>query len=172
VDGVEIDGSISPFEGFRITGGLAWINSDLKSGVAPPTLPDWGDLTNPVDPSQDLPFSPEWKYSITPSYTLPLAENLGEVTLAATWSWTSDYVGGSGSGKVDSWGILNLNANWDHVFGSPVDLSFFGTNVLNEEYYTMAGDLRESALGVEYANVGEPRMYGVRLRYSFGGQAH
>ena len=63
--------------------------------------------------------------------------------------------------------VLNLNVNWNSIFESPVDLSFFGTNVMDKHYYQYINSL--ATTGLETANPGQPRMYGVRLRYRFGG---
>jgi iron complex outermembrane receptor protein len=168
INGVEIDGAISLFEGFRVNLGLAYLDSDLIAVTPIPYLPGWGPVTNFPDPDRDLSYSPELKYSITPSYTLPVSDDVGEITASATWSWTDDYVGGSGFEVVEAWGILNVNLNWDSVMGSPVDLGIFGTNVLDEEYNTTGSDLTDSALGFAFHARGEPAMYGARLRYNFG----
>ena len=47
-----------------------------------------------------------------------------------------------------------------------VDVTAFGTNVTNKKYYTYIPGLGGG--GAEFAQVAEPRMYGVRLRYRFG----
>ena len=53
--------------------------------------------------------------------------------------------------------------------GSRVDLSFFGTNLTNLHYYAYIPGLGTPAVGFETAVLGEPRMFGVRARYRFGG---
>ena len=62
---------------------------------------------------------------------------------------------------------LNLNATWESMLGSPVDLSFFMTNVTNEIYPVNVGSALGSA-GFENFIYGAPRMWGFRLRYKFG----
>jgi iron complex outermembrane receptor protein len=51
------------------------------------------------------------------------------------------------------------------VAGSPVDLSVFANNVTKQEYYTYILDVQQ---GFQSAQLGLPRMYGMRLRYTFG----
>ena len=63
--------------------------------------------------------------------------------------------------------VLNLNASWENVGGLPVDLSAFVTNVTNEHVYLQANDNLASRGFISYI-VGEPRMWGARLRYKFG----
>jgi iron complex outermembrane receptor protein len=65
-----------------------------------------------------------------------------------------------------------LNLNWDHVFGAPVDLSLFGTNVTDQEYIVFNNEDLFSSMGFNSTVTGQPRMYGVRLRYNFGANAN
>lgn len=62
--------------------------------------------------------------------------------------------------------ILNLNATWENVARLPIDLSFFMTNVTNKVTYVSMND--NTARSFRSALLGEPRMYGMRLRYRFG----
>jgi iron complex outermembrane receptor protein len=64
--------------------------------------------------------------------------------------------------------LLNLDLTWKAVAGSPVDVSFFATNVTQEHYYTFIPGLGSAQLGLETAVLGTPRMYGARIRYNFG----
>jgi iron complex outermembrane receptor protein len=167
IDGVEIDGAITLFEGFRLTGGAAYLDTDLISFDYPATGPGfWTEPAPGADVDLPLAFSPEWKGSITAAYTLPLSQSIGELTLAATYSVITDYY--LREDLVPGYELLNLNANWDRVFGSSVDLSVFGTNVTDEEYVTSINGSLLGRLGFANASLGEPRMWGARLRYSFG----
>lgn len=69
-------------------------------------------------------------------------------------------------GHIPSSRILNLNATWEGILGSPIDASFFVTNVTNEKYFISLND--NSARSFRSGLVGEPRMYGMRLKYTFG----
>jgi iron complex outermembrane receptor protein len=120
---------------------------------------------------------------------LPLDQTIGAVYVGATYAYTSSQLSvfnynnpltvqlmGGNFGTLPSRSLLNLDAGWTSIFGSGVDLSAFGTNVTNKKYYQYIPGLgvsvlsggNEVNLGMELANVGEPRMYGVRLRYRFG----
>jgi hypothetical protein len=48
----------------------------------------------------------------------------------------------------------------------PIDASFFMTNVANEEIFLHSND--NQPRGFTSYFIGEPRMWGVRLRYRFG----
>ena len=47
------------------------------------------------------------------------------------------------------------------------DISFFMTNVTNEKFPVAAGGFYNS-FGFDSAPINEPRMWGFRLKYSFG----
>ncbi len=66
---------------------------------------------------------------------------------------------------LGSYSLFNFNVNWTGIAGSPVDLLLFVTNAFDEEYETYVTGNWGS--GIELGRVGEPRMYGMRLRYNF-----
>ena len=63
--------------------------------------------------------------------------------------------------------LLDLNVGWGSIAGSPVDLSFFVTNVADKHYYAYVPGTGV-ATGFETAALGLPRMYGARVRINFG----
>ena len=64
--------------------------------------------------------------------------------------------------------LLDLNANWTNVLGRPVDASLFATNVTGQNYYVVCPGLGGAGLGFETLELGQPTMYGIRLKYHFG----
>jgi iron complex outermembrane receptor protein len=170
--GAEFDGSVTLFQGFKLSGSLAYLHTELQTFAAP-TLPAGYVAVVPGNATGfPLNQSPEWKGSVTASYQLPVSESVGKVSVAATYTYTDDYYAKSTErAHLPSFNTLNLNLNWDSVGGKPVDLSLFATNVTDEKYYTFATDLYDSALGFVSKVQGQPRMYGVRLRYRFGADA-
>lgn len=69
-------------------------------------------------------------------------------------------------GYIPSSRILNLSATWEGIFGSTVDASVFATNVTKEKYFITLND--NSARSFRSGLVGEPQMYGLRIKYRFG----
>jgi iron complex outermembrane receptor protein len=74
---------------------------------------------------------------------------------------------GADYGVTPSHSLLNLDLAWNSIFGSRVDLTAFATNVTNRKYYQFIPGLAENA-GIEFATLGEPRIYGARIRMRFG----
>ncbi|MET1755744.1 TonB-dependent receptor [Novosphingobium sp. RD2P27] len=186
--GVEVDGSIEPFDGFTISGAYAYLNTEIRSTR---TFVSDGAATGYIIFGQagagdPLQLSPKNKYSVTASYELPVNESLGAISLGATFTHTDSslgnyssrfYVGVAGSDPqtveqfrqlsyLPSSDLLNLNVSWNGVAGSPVDLAAFVTNVTKEKYYTSLPGV--GGTGLIVVSVGEPRMYGMRLKVRFG----
>ena len=64
--------------------------------------------------------------------------------------------------------MLNLNVDWASVGGSPIDLSFFMTNATNQAIVVYPGGTVHLTNGRIIGHVNQPRMWGFRLKYSFG----
>jgi iron complex outermembrane recepter protein len=75
---------------------------------------------------------------------------------------------GQDLGKIPSNHLLNANLNWEEVAGLPVDVSLFATNLTDEENYAYVAGLAPA--GLETGVLGQPRMYGLRVRYRFGAE--
>jgi iron complex outermembrane receptor protein len=133
-----------------------------------------------------VPNAQPHKLTIGANYTLPLPETVGQVTLGGLFVYTSRYqvtadacpvanpgagcaVAAPGEGKVPGTKLLNLNVNWENVAGMPIDASVFATNVTNEVVYLNRNDSLIQR-GFVSSLLGEPRMWGVRLKYRFGGR--
>ena len=116
-----------------------------------------------------LPYSPKHKLTLSANYTLPLDESIGEVSVGATYVYTSKQIVNVTSpfGTLKSSDLLNVNATWQDVVGQPIDLSFFMTNVTNEKTITAPAGVW-FVFGYESFFAAPPRMWGFRLRYKFG----
>ncbi|MFT3966908.1 MAG: TonB-dependent receptor [Sphingobium sp.] len=170
IKGIEIDASIRPVQGLSIDVGYAYLDTKLKSVSAPAAPIGFKEVIAPAA-GGPLPLTPKNKYSITGSYTLPLSDNIGRITFAATFTHSDSSLGQPSSAPelqtLPPQDNLNLNLNWTSVAGSPVDLGLFATNVTKEKYYvfTTGG---YSNYGFDSIVLNQPRMYGVRLKYRFG----
>ena len=151
-----------------------------------------------------LALTPKHRLTLTGTFTLPLDESIGKISVSATYIYTSNQfftrandrfipcldpagtvaartaVGcpagfrtsniplfGPNLGLMPSSNLVNLNVNWAKVAGSPIDAAFFMTNVTNEKHPVAAGSSTASN-GYESFLYAAPRMWGFRLRYTFG----
>ncbi len=62
---------------------------------------------------------------------------------------------------------IDLNLDWKDVGGQPIDLGLFMTNATDQVTYTLIQPLFNS-FGFDVRYLGQPRMFGARLRVRFG----
>jgi iron complex outermembrane receptor protein len=178
--GAEVEASIQPVEGLRFDLSYTYLKAEIREIAAVNSVdPNYQPQTSQIEKGSPLALSPENKYALTGTYTLPLPESIGLVSIGATFVHTDEQLTsyayrdprilaafGRDLGTLDSRDLLSLSMNWESIAGSPIDVSAFATNVTQEEYYAYVPGLATS--GGEFAVLGEPRMYGMRVRYRFG----
>ena len=183
VQGIEAEASLRPVPGVEIGGTFSYTDAKYKRYAFVPSSTVDQDCTgnsvsNPATANLTcLPFqyvSP-YIYSFHVSAEQPLGNDLGTIAMFMNYSHTSaQHTSGTTLGvnqpgeRLEPFGTLNLSLDWRNVAGSRADIGFYATNLTNKLYRvsnsnTYNGQFFTATL------YGEPRMYGVRLRYSFGG---
>jgi iron complex outermembrane recepter protein len=184
--GAEVDATLIPFpditalQGLRFEINYTYLHTEILE-IAPisTTDPNYVPATSSTTAGSPLLLSPKNKYVASADYALPIPSNIGRISIGAAFVHTDkqlstyDYQNpvvvaefGGNLGTLPASNLLNLNANWESMFGTTIDLSLFATNVTQEHYYLYVPGL--DSAGAEFASLGEPRMYGARLRYRFG----
>ena len=185
--GLEVESSLNLFEGFVLDASYTYLNTKLVqiTSVATPANSPY-QVVSPGLPGDQLALSPKNKAALTGTYTLPIPESVGRVGVSATLTHTDSMitnyvdrdatmtVGGltvpntavTPLGTLPSLNLLSLDMNWRSIFMSHADVSLFATNVTNKQYYTFVPGLYGTT-SFETASLGMPRMYGVRVRYSW-----
>ena len=108
------------------------------------------------------------------SLRLPISATAGELNVNANYFAQSEQsysdLGDSlePDALVAGYGLLNLSVDWHDVFLSGTDVSLFVSNVTDKEYVSLATSQLDGN-GTSYYRYGEPRTYGLRLSYAFGG---
>lgn len=171
VTGLELEQTISPTENLTLM---------LQYAYTDPEYNSWVD--NGVDVS-DTPFffTPEHAFTATISYRYPLAGDAGTLTFGASAAWqdeiwlnalqTSAIIDSVPSSiypalKQDDYWLVGLTVGWENVMGSNVDLTAYAKNITDEEY-AVGGVMLYHSLGLSTKVYGEPRSYGLQLRYQF-----
>jgi iron complex outermembrane receptor protein len=168
--GAEVDASISPLENLTLDVSYAYLNTKLQEFVTPPLDPTRFVRLIPTSVvGGPLALAPKNKISATATYRLPMSESVGRISLGATFTHTDKQVASAASpiGVLPATNLLNLNLNWESIGHSPLDLALFATNVTRKKYATYVGGSYASS-GFDTIIVGQPRMYGARLRFRFG----
>lgn len=173
--GVEVDSSFTFFDQLKLDVGYTYLNTKVLD-LDPPTLsPELQDIYSSINPSAieggELALSPKNRVTVTATYTLPLDHSIGEISFGGTFVHTDKQVISLATApqfqELRATDLLNLTANWDRILGSDFDLAFFMTNVTNEKFNLSVNNAWTS-FGLESGVINEPRMYGARLRWSFG----
>lgn len=119
--------------------------------------------------------------SFTAKYNVPVSDDVGQVSISGTaYMQSRRYFADAATRNVEAYGEqvrdaisqktfqrYNLRADWRNVRGSNFGLAAFVNNVTDVNYkLTTVTQLH--SLGTAVALYGEPRTYGVELRYEFG----
>lgn len=168
IDGVELqlDAKIHAVD---VNFNYSWLHARYTDFVLiqPPLTPATGTNLNGVQ----LPYAPAHKLGLAVTYHLPVDANYGQVSANIAGNYQFSYRWGDldqPGNVLGRYGLVNLGADWDHVAGGPIRLQLFVTNLLDNA--SKAGSQAYYySLGQSAASYIEPRMFGFRVRYSFGG---
>jgi iron complex outermembrane receptor protein len=166
--GFEADALFNLGDTVRLTGAINYLNTKLIAATVPtvagvtvvPTAVQGGELA----------YSPKWSGSVGAAVKLPVPESLGKVELGANYRFQSSYQVAAPtitSLRATPVRQLDLNLDWTNFAGAPIDLSLFANNVTNQFTVVTLNGLKD-VLGFDARQLGEPRMYGLRLRVRFG----
>lgn len=171
ISGVEVDSNVVLFTGLSLNLSYAYLDTKLVELDPVTLLP--GSLYDRVQytsvPGSELPLSPNHKVSGTLTYQWPLPKSVGEVRIGTTYTYTDEQLVSTATpfGVLPSYELFNVNLSWESIGGAPVDVALFATNVTEEKYATYVTGTYNIA-GFESRVLGEPRMYGARVRWRFG----
>jgi iron complex outermembrane receptor protein len=168
IRGFETDLTLSPVTGLNFNVAYAHLDTILQSITVPPTPLGFATLIPNAVVRGPLQNTPKDKYTVTASYTLPLPDSIGRIIPSATYAAQTTTFGNNSSVTLKTLPKqrqLNLNLDWKEIVGSTIDAGLFVTNVSNQRYYVFATG---ASFGWDAVVLNEPRMYGARVKYSFG----
>ncbi|SFR88759.1 TonB-dependent receptor [Sphingomonas jatrophae] len=179
INGIELEGQVAPARWFSLSGNYSYLDAGYDEFLFPvlqPTLDCSGRQVSGTANFKCMPFqfAPKHQFSLTGNLTLPLAGDAGELGLVVTYAHidqqftlaTALEADEPGS-MLEGYDLVNATLTWRDVMGAPVDASLFATNLFDKTYRTSNTNSYRT-LGVQSTLYGEPRMYGVRLRYRWG----
>ncbi|WP_240334315.1 TonB-dependent receptor [Sphingobium estronivorans] len=191
IRGVEVETMFKPIDALEIGGNYSHTDAHYKSFSynAPQPVFDcnstasnnFARTTTPDLRCIPLQYLAPDIFSVYGRLTLPTPDNIGKVSLFMSYSWTSsrqqagnqlDKFPGTNvtwepGSKLPSFGLLSASLDWKKALGTDLDVSVFGTNLLNKAYF-MSNSGVYNQVASQSQIFGEPRMYGLRLRYNFG----
>lgn len=158
--GAEFEATIRPLPGLTLGGFVSYLDAVSDVTVA----------GTAAVAGRQTAFQPKWKYGFNGQLLIP-AGGAGELSLSADFSHTSVALTNETNASLitsyPAYGVLNLRAELREIAGTGFDLAVFANNATNKTYI-LGGFPLGGALGFESALYGEPRMYGLSLKYRFG----
>lgn len=166
IHGFDLEQAFVLFEDLQITATATL----LRAGYDDYVSPDGTDFSR-----REFVFLPDWKYGLGATYRVPWDAGYGRFSVSADYTRT-DKVNGNANKDVPipqdyqlGFDNLNVSLTWNDVGGNPdLNGTLFVTNV-TENRYTAGGGVGYDTIGLKRLQVAAPRMWGVRLRYAFGG---
>jgi iron complex outermembrane receptor protein len=169
--GIEVDGSIKPFAGLQIDGSYAYLNTKLISFTTPALPVYYSALNTEAELGGPLALAPKNRYTITGTYTVPLDEREGRLSFGVTFTHADSQRSRAPIttpiGTLPASNLLNVNADWNSIFSSAFDLSFFMTNVTKQDHLLFVSGAW-GTIGADGGHPELPRMFGFRVRAHFG----
>ena len=168
------DGEITvlPFSSLELNANFAYTRGRFD-GFKGPNAAGNGQV---LVPGVNFELTPLWKFNIHGTYHLPIDQAYGDVSLTAAYSWTdrqilTDAPKLAPQDFLSAYDNLDMTLEWKSIMGSPgIDGRLFVTNLLENKI--APGVLAAwEAVGLLGYQPAQPRMYGVSLRYAFGGTA-
>jgi iron complex outermembrane receptor protein len=143
---------------------------------------DWTDPVNGNLSGQRFPNTPQSQLTVTPLVTLPFPANIGTVTAQSNIYYQSSIatdpfnvpngvpvvdLDALGANLAKSYTRVDFRADWAHVYGSRFSTALYVTNAFNKDYILGTDNQLNAGSGTVSALYGDPRMYGIELRYDF-----
>ncbi|MDB5471561.1 MAG: hypothetical protein JWR84_3121 [Caulobacter sp.] len=162
IQGVEFTGAISPLDGLTLTGSYSYTDAEytrIGAGGAGAVLA-----------GAAFPYTPKTKFTLGVSYERQLGE-IGRLDLSANLASQSSFsTAQNNTARVKylpGYETLSLRAALRQVGGKPVDIVLFMANASDELYASGIADFYNQGVGAVTYTYGEPRTYGLQVRYSF-----
>lgn len=179
VQGVELEASFKPWKPIEIGANFSY--NDFKytrfSTISNGSLEDCsGTFPPPGSPTDFRCLSGVIRpviYSIHTAVEMPISETMGTIALFANYSHNGAFkatpIGLPASepgSRMAPFGTLNISLDWKNIAHSGIDAGIFVTNAANKTYRISNSNVYQALL-TQTSIYGEPRMYGLRLRYRF-----
>ncbi len=163
IKGLEADLTLKPFEHLTLGASYSYTDAKYTSVIDVQT---GNEITG-----RPFPFLAKHRLNLSANYTVPLADNVGELSFGANWAYSSKYslsVFEDPLGVENGYNQLDLRADLSNVAGQEgLSLGVFVNNV-TKQLYKIGGVPIYSVLGTTSLLYNEPRTWGVQLRYRFG----
>ncbi|MGN6499833.1 MAG: TonB-dependent receptor [Tsuneonella sp.] len=164
IQGVELNGALVPVTGLTLTASYSYIDGKYTK-VADASA---GAILN----GSPFPYTPKNKISLGAVYETALG-HAGDLALGVNYVHQSKVSTAQTNASfykfLPSYGLLNASIDLKNIGGRPLDIGVFANNITDEAKPVGVLDQYSGSTGTVGLTYTEPRMYGVRVGYRFGG---
>lgn len=108
IEGVEMNFALAASERLRLDGAFSYTSSEITEGATIGVDPVTGEPRPVISPGEELPLSPDTKYSLGAEYAFPVGNSNGYVRV--DWSYVGEQTNGTqGSALLTSSDLLRGN---------------------------------------------------------------
>ena len=164
IQGFEFTGLIVPVRQLTLTAAYSYIDSKYTQVIP---------AAQAILQGSAFPYTPRNKVTVGASYESEVGA-LGTLTLSANYTYQSAFSTAQTNLSqvkfLPGYSYINAEAGLSHIGGRPIDIALFVDNLTNRTYATGLADFYNvGTTGTVSYTFAPPRMFGVRLRYKFGG---
>ncbi|MDB5397877.1 MAG: TonB-dependent receptor [Rhodospirillales bacterium] len=164
LEGGEFEATFIPVKGVEISPHASYIFAQYDQYPSA-----FGALSSSSTPP--FFYLPKWQYGVTGTYHLPVDESWGDIAIALSYSWYGHQYFTVTAGEIQnimpSYENFDLRVDWTNVFGQPIDLGAFVSNLTDNTHITGLQTIY-TTLGFTSAAYNAPRMFGFSVKYRFG----
>ena len=173
IAGAELQLTVIPSRYFQVTAAYTYLDAKYTN---------WTDPTNGNLSDQRFPNTPTDQLTVTPLVTIPIPAHTGTLTVQSSIYYQSRIatdpfnvpngvlnvdLDALGANLAGGYTLVNFRADWGHINGSPFSAALYITNAFNRAYIVGTDNQMNAAAGTVSALYGDPRFYGIELRYDF-----
>jgi iron complex outermembrane receptor protein len=164
VSGAELDGELRPAPWLQVGGSAAY--TDARFTKADVTV--FGSMIG-FGPYAD---APRWTGGLFAKLITHLPGDAGVMSFRTDiYAQTNQYFSNLNNSiapgtQLPGYGLVNLRLDWTRAYGTQLTPSLYVRNLTNKEYY-VGGIPEGGAIGIDQADSGKPRQYGLEVRYDF-----
>lgn len=173
ITGLDVDVTVAPSDWFDVSLVYTFMDAEYDTYMDPVQ----GDLSE-----SRFPNTPKHQLTLTPVVHFPAPDGLGRFSAMANIYYQSSMaldpanvpngnpaVTASALGaNIDGYTRVDLRLDWREAMGSPVSVAAYLRNAFDEEYVVGSNNQLSTLFGFGSLTYGQPRMFGIELRYEFG----
>jgi len=171
IDGVEAEVTFVPVSWLDLSGYASYTDAKFKKFIYDTNLD--GTLDSDITSVAAFGGVPKWQIGASARVTLPTPDSIGKTALQLNYYRQSkfflqDNTYTQPGGETPAYSLVNARLELNDIAGSPFSAAAFVNNLFDKNYVS-ARYVLTGAVGIQADIPGQPRFYGLEVKYSFGG---